>query len=123
MAKYESESFTYICGKCHGEIHKEDEVCPHCGVKLGKIKCPYCGFTGDANAFKNDRCPKCGRHNILSVPTDTNINKPHYYRSSRHNAVPQTRPTSHHSYKTGCIIMSIAFVISVIVFLKYFDIM
>ena len=116
----ESDSVTYICGKCHGEIRKNDEVCPHCGVKLGKIKCPYCGFTGDDKAFKNDRCPKCGKHRILSVPVP--IDKPHYYRTSKHNVSSQSHPVRHTNYKAGCIIMSIAFVISVIVFLKYFNI-
>lgn len=117
----EQEGIAYICGKCHGEISKNDETCPHCGVKLGKIKCPYCGFTGDADDFKNDRCPKCGKHRTLSVPV--NIDKPHYYRTSPKKTHLTNPPTRYHSYKVGCIVMSIAFVVSVIVFLKYFNIM
>ena len=117
----ESDTVTYICGKCHGEISKNDETCPHCGVKLGKIKCPYCGFTGDEKAFKNDRCPKCGKHRTLSVPI--NIDKPHYYCTSPKKTNLSNPPTRYHSYKVGCIVMSIAFVVSVIVFLKYFNIM
>ncbi len=51
----------YICGKCSREIDKEDKICPHCGARLGKIRCPFCGFTGSVQDFKNDYCPKCGK--------------------------------------------------------------
>ncbi|HOF02035.1 MAG TPA: zinc ribbon domain-containing protein [Spirochaetota bacterium] len=51
----------YICGKCSREIDKEDKICPHCGARLGKIRCPFCKFTGSVQDFKNDYCPKCGK--------------------------------------------------------------
>lgn len=51
----------YICGKCSREIDKEDKICPHCGARLGKIRCPFCGFTGSVQDFKKDYCPKCGK--------------------------------------------------------------
>lgn len=54
-------SIAYICGKCHKEVEKEAKICKYCGAHLGKIRCPYCNFTGEIEDFKHDTCPKCGK--------------------------------------------------------------
>lgn len=64
----ENKSIMFICGKCGNEVGKEDTVCKKCGAKLGKIRCPFCHFTGTASDFKNDKCPRCGKNNKLSNP-------------------------------------------------------
>ena len=61
-----NESIAYICGKCYKEVPKEATVCPSCGTRLGKIKCPFCYFTGTLDDFSNDTCPKCGKKNKKS---------------------------------------------------------
>jgi DNA-directed RNA polymerase subunit RPC12/RpoP len=61
LARNSSGAIDYICGKCGKIIDKEDSVCPHCNAKLGKIRCPFCGFTGELKAFMHDTCPRCGR--------------------------------------------------------------
>jgi len=64
LARNSSRSIAYLCGKCGKEVEKDANVCIHCGAKLGKIKCPFCYFTGTVEDFKYDTCPKCGRKNI-----------------------------------------------------------
>lgn len=61
------ESMMYICGKCAHEVERDAKVCPYCHANLNNIRCPYCGFVGAPEKFKNDRCPRCGRSKNISV--------------------------------------------------------
>lgn len=61
------ESMMYICGKCAHEVERDAKVCPFCHANLNNIRCPYCGFVGAPEKFKNDKCPRCGRSKNISV--------------------------------------------------------
>lgn len=61
------ESMMYICGKCAHEVERDAKVCPFCHANLNNIRCPYCGFVGAPEKFKNDHCPRCGRSKNISV--------------------------------------------------------
>lgn len=61
------ESMMYICGKCAHEVERDAKVCPFCHANLNNIRCPYCGFIGAPEKFKNDHCPRCGRSKNISV--------------------------------------------------------
>ncbi len=69
MSKTEN-NFLYICGKCGGEVSKDDVVCPKCKARLGNIRCPYCNYIGSVKNFKNDICPVCGRKNKLKSKSE-----------------------------------------------------
>jgi DNA-directed RNA polymerase subunit RPC12/RpoP len=49
----------YTCGRCGKVVDKSSRVCPHCGARLGNIKCKNCGFSGSEEDFIGDRCPRC----------------------------------------------------------------
>ncbi len=85
LSKNSTGEMMYICGKCYTEVSKDAEVCPKCGAKLGKIKCPFCQFTGGVNDFKNDTCPKCGRKNLKEplVSSDRSYSRTTSYKGSR----------------------------------------
>jgi uncharacterized membrane protein YvbJ len=70
LARNSNKSIAYICGKCGKEVEKEAVVCKFCGSKLGNIRCPFCNFIGDLEAFKDDTCPRCGRkkNNVNNKP-------------------------------------------------------
>ena len=53
-------STRYTCGHCGRTVSKSTRVCPHCGTRLGGIRCNNCGFLGSETDFLGDRCPKCG---------------------------------------------------------------
>lgn len=61
------ESMMYICGKCAHEVERDAKVCPFCHANLNNIRCPYCGFVGAPEKFKNDKCPRCGKSKNISV--------------------------------------------------------
>lgn len=61
LAQNSSGEIMYICGKCGAKVDKEATICPKCNSRLGKIKCPFCNFTGEIEDFKDDTCPRCGR--------------------------------------------------------------
>jgi len=67
-----SGSMLYICGKCRKEVEKDAKICSNCGARLGKIRCPFCNFTGELEDFKKDTCPKCGKKS-KNVFSKTNI--------------------------------------------------
>jgi len=67
LAQNSTGEIMYICGKCGAEVDKEATVCPKCNAKLGKIKCPFCNFTGGLEDFKDDTCPRCGRKKSKSA--------------------------------------------------------
>jgi uncharacterized membrane protein YvbJ len=49
----------FFCESCGEEVRQNDRVCPHCGRFFSSVKCPSCGFSGDAKRFR-EGCPKCG---------------------------------------------------------------
>lgn len=111
----------YICGKCGHGILKTDKTCPHCGAKLGKIKCMSCGYQGADTDFKNDICPKCGKRNTIGL--SDNIGKPKKPKpANRQQAKEDYSGHTFQSYRLGCIIMLIIAAGSVFFFLKYFKI-
>lgn len=61
------ENMMYICGKCAHEVERDAKVCPFCHANLNNIRCPYCGFIGAPEKFKNDHCPRCGRSKNISI--------------------------------------------------------
>lgn len=61
------ENMMYICGKCAHEVERDAKVCPYCHANLNNIRCPYCGYVGAPEKFKNDHCPRCGRSKNISV--------------------------------------------------------
>ncbi len=111
----------YICGKCGHGILKTDKTCPHCGAKLGKIKCMSCGYQGADTDFKNDICPKCGKRNTIGLSDYVSKGK-----KSKPSVISRSESAdSHHSagsYRLGCIIMAAVAAGSIFFFLKYFKI-
>lgn len=61
------ENMMYICGKCAHEVERDAKVCPFCHANLNNIRCPYCGFIGAPEKFKNDHCPRCGKSKNISI--------------------------------------------------------
>ena len=51
------ENMMYICGKCAHEVERDAKVCPYCHANLNNIRCPYCGYVGAPEKFKNNHCP------------------------------------------------------------------
>jgi hypothetical protein len=49
----------FFCESCGSEVRQNDRLCPHCGRFFASVKCPSCGISGDARAFRNG-CPRCG---------------------------------------------------------------
>ena len=71
------ENMMYICGKCAHEVERDAKVCPFCHANLNNIRCPYCGFIGAPEKFKNDHCPRCGKSKNISIdynPANSNKN-------------------------------------------------
>jgi len=95
LAQNSSGEMMYVCGKCYTEVSKDADVCPKCGSKLGKIKCPFCQFTGGVNDFKNDTCPKCGRKNLNEAPSS---NKSSLKPSINKKEAKETKNGENHSY-------------------------
>lgn len=61
------EGMMYICGKCAHEVERDAKVCPFCHANLNNIRCPYCGFVGAPEKFRNDKCPRCGKSKNISI--------------------------------------------------------
>ena len=49
----------YFCESCGAEVAASARVCPSCGKAFGSVRCPSCGFEGEAGAFAAG-CPVCG---------------------------------------------------------------
>ncbi len=52
------EKAKYFCENCGSEVGAKARFCPKCGKFFSSVRCPNCGFTGDARTFKGG-CPKC----------------------------------------------------------------
>lgn len=49
----------YFCEHCGLEVRKNSRVCPRCGRFFSSVKCPKCGYAGQAEDFDSG-CPVCG---------------------------------------------------------------
>ncbi|MDR2784149.1 MAG: zinc ribbon domain-containing protein [Treponema sp.] len=49
----------FFCDKCGFEVPQDAKACPDCGRSFSSVKCPMCGFTGQADSFEGG-CPVCG---------------------------------------------------------------
>jgi len=49
----------FFCESCGEEVEQNAKICPHCGRFFASVKCPSCGYVGDARLFKKG-CPVCG---------------------------------------------------------------
>jgi RNA polymerase subunit RPABC4/transcription elongation factor Spt4 len=49
----------YFCERCGAEVRKEARFCPRCGRFFSSVKCPRCGYVGEADDFALG-CPVCG---------------------------------------------------------------
>jgi len=49
----------YYCERCGAEVRKDARVCPRCGRFFSSVKCPRCGYVGEADDFAAG-CPVCG---------------------------------------------------------------
>jgi len=49
----------FFCESCGAEVRKDARVCPRCGRFFSSVKCPKCGYVGEADDFALG-CPACG---------------------------------------------------------------
>ncbi|HOV63154.1 MAG TPA: zinc ribbon domain-containing protein [Spirochaetia bacterium] len=49
----------FFCEGCGHPVPREASACPFCGKTFSSVRCPSCGFSGDASLFTNG-CPSCG---------------------------------------------------------------
>jgi predicted RNA-binding Zn-ribbon protein involved in translation (DUF1610 family) len=49
----------FFCGNCGAEVGPKAERCPSCRKYFTHVKCPQCGFEGNAESFIRG-CPSCG---------------------------------------------------------------
>jgi len=49
----------YFCEHCGLEVKRDAHVCPGCGRFFSSVKCPKCGYSGNAGKFRSG-CPVCG---------------------------------------------------------------
>lgn len=49
----------YYCERCGAEVRKDARICPRCGRFFSSVKCPRCGYVGEADDFTAG-CPVCG---------------------------------------------------------------
>ncbi len=50
---------SFYCENCGRAVNPNLNICPGCGEKFISVRCPSCGFTGNAELFKKN-CPGCG---------------------------------------------------------------
>jgi hypothetical protein len=53
------KSSKFFCENCHREVKPNARVCPHCGRYFTAVRCPSCGYVGEARDFASG-CPNCG---------------------------------------------------------------
>ncbi|HEC61246.1 MAG TPA: hypothetical protein ENI27_03215 [bacterium] len=49
----------FFCDSCGSEVPRDKVRCPGCGRFFSSVKCPKCGFEGEAVLFPKG-CPSCG---------------------------------------------------------------
>ena len=65
----------FFCDNCGTEVPKESESCPVCGRSFSSVRCPVCGFVGEASFFDNG-CPTCGYSTFEEKKPLVNTNEP-----------------------------------------------
>jgi uncharacterized membrane protein YvbJ len=55
----QKKQIRFFCDKCGFEVPQDAKACPGCGRSFSSVKCPACGFVGQA-AFFGGGCPMCG---------------------------------------------------------------
>jgi len=81
------EKPVFYCEFCGAPVPKHASSCPSCGRVFDAVKCPSCGFEGQAGLFKKG-CPSCGYGGAMAArdttPTEpakpTRRVKPWFYR-------------------------------------------
>lgn len=53
------EIHAFFCEKCGTAVSRDAGKCPNCGRYFTSVRCPSCGFTGQADLFA-EGCPLCG---------------------------------------------------------------
>jgi RNA polymerase subunit RPABC4/transcription elongation factor Spt4 len=56
----------YYCENCGTEVRKDARVCPKCGRFFSSVKCPRCGYVGEADDFAAG-CPVCGYADVANA--------------------------------------------------------
>jgi hypothetical protein len=59
----------YFCEHCGLEVRKNARVCPRCGRFFSSVKCPRCGYAGQAEDF-DAGCPVCGYAEAANAAPD-----------------------------------------------------
>ncbi|MDR1625765.1 MAG: zinc ribbon domain-containing protein [Spirochaetia bacterium] len=49
----------FFCQNCKKEVSARDKICPYCGRFFTDVRCPKCGYSGEALEFRFG-CPSCG---------------------------------------------------------------
>jgi uncharacterized membrane protein YvbJ len=49
----------FYCDHCGSEVPQNAKECPECGRSFASVRCPFCGFIGEGDLFK-EGCPGCG---------------------------------------------------------------
>jgi uncharacterized membrane protein YvbJ len=116
LAMNSNKTIAYICGRCGKEVAKDAVRCIYCNAKLGDIRCPFCNFLGDVEAFKDDTCPKCGRKNTL---TDKSNGKKGYYVNN--GKISKKSFISKNIFIILFTALLLIAIIALIAFMKYFE--
>ena len=113
LAQHSKNEIAYLCGKCGKEVKKEATVCNACGVRLGKIRCPFCNFSGSIDDFKLDTCPRCGRKDKPNIDS-SKVNKVHQN---------DIMPFSTKLFWFLFILLTLTIIFLIIIFVNNFDLM
>jgi len=67
----------FYCENCGQNVSSSLDICPGCGQEFSSVRCPSCGFTGEAPLFKI-KCPQCGYSGIQNTSSykKTDLIKP-----------------------------------------------
>ena len=65
----------YFCEHCGREVRKNAKICPRCGRFFSSVKCPRCGYTGQAEDFEAG-CPVCGYAEAANAAPEPDLPPP-----------------------------------------------
>ncbi len=65
----------YFCEHCGLEVRKNAKICPRCGRFFSSVKCPRCGYTGQAEDFEAG-CPVCGYAEAANAAPEPDLPPP-----------------------------------------------
>jgi predicted RNA-binding Zn-ribbon protein involved in translation (DUF1610 family) len=63
----------FFCENCGTEVSPKAERCPSCKKFFTAVKCPKCGFEGNAESFIKG-CPMCGF--MITPPGEKRVQTP-----------------------------------------------